>query len=175
MNAYLAGALGGTLATVPMTVVMEVLFRRLPSNLRYPLPPREVTMAVAHRAGLAGRMSEQTRAGTSLTAHFGYGLLTGALYPLTTRRRPRHPLLHGSLYGLVVWALSYFGWIPALRLLATPLRHPPPRRRLMIAAHLVWGAAVALVTFRLVEPEPRPLLYGFHDRRRRDTARQLPG
>lgn len=175
MNPYLAGAVGGTLGTIPMTAVMEVLFRRLPSNLRYPLPPREVTMAVAHRAGLSGQMSEQAPAGTSLAAHFGYGLLTGSLYPLTIRRRPRHPLLHGSLYGLIVWTLSYFVWIPAFRLLTNPLRHPPPRRRLMIAAHLVWGAALALVTFRLVEAEPSPLLRGFHDRRRRETARPLPG
>lgn len=146
MNPYGAGALGGTLATVPMTLVMETLFRRLPRRQRYPLPPREITAALAHRAGgLDRRASDTTLTAASLLAHLGYGALTGALYPLLRRRQPRHPLLHGAAYGVGVWALSYLGWVPAAGILRPASRHPAHRRRLMIAAHLVWGVATAAV------------------------------
>lgn len=147
---YLAGAIGGTLATAPMTVAMELLFRRLPPSQQYPLPPRELTMAIASRTGLASMMpSERARVGATLAAHFGYGLFAGALYPLTFRRQPRHPLLHGSLYGIAVWVLSYFGWVPALKILKPASEHPRQRRWLMIVVHLLWGAVTAGVTLAL--------------------------
>ena len=37
------GAMAGFLATIPMTIAMELLHRRLPWTQRYPLPPREIT------------------------------------------------------------------------------------------------------------------------------------
>jgi hypothetical protein len=35
------------------------------------------------------------------------------------------------------------GWIPAVGTLEPATEHPPRRNALMIAAHLVWGAATA--------------------------------
>lgn len=178
LNPYLAGGIGGTLATVPMTVAMELLFRRLPSSQQYPLPPRELTMAIASRTETERIMpDERTRVGATLAAHFGYGALAGALYPLTFGRRPRHPLLHGSAYGIAVWALSYLGWVPALKILKPANQHPRQRRWLMIAAHVVWGMATAGITLALIntnrepahKPKPpresQPLFSGFREPR----------
>jgi hypothetical protein len=44
---------------------------------------------------------------------------------------------------------SYLGWIPALRLPQPATEEPPPRTGLMIAAHVVWGAAAAALLRRL--------------------------
>ncbi len=148
MNRYLAGAIGGLLATVPMTLVMEALHRRLPRDQRYPLPPREITEDMLHKAGLDDAFDDTQQGELSLLSHFGYGAITGALYPVTCEK-VEHPLVYGSAYGVAVWAASYYGWIPALRILAPPHRHPAQRRRLMIAAHLVWGAGAVWLGERL--------------------------
>lgn len=47
MNALAAGALGGLLATAPMTVIMTRLFQKLQLSEQYPLPPREVAEVFA--------------------------------------------------------------------------------------------------------------------------------
>lgn len=43
MNSLVASAIGGLLATAPMTVVMTTLFQKLQRSEQYPLPPREIT------------------------------------------------------------------------------------------------------------------------------------
>lgn len=148
MNRYLAGAIGGLLATIPMTLVMEGLYRRLPREERYPLPPREITQNLLREVGHDRRLSEDRLIELSLLLHFAYGGATGALYPLATRHMT-HPLIHGSGYGLAVWAASYLGWIPALGILAPATRQPIRRRRLMLLAHVVWGGATVLIGERL--------------------------
>ncbi|WP_187774673.1 hypothetical protein [Billgrantia pellis] len=148
MNRYLAGAIGGLLATVPMTLAMEALYRRLPREERYPLPPREITQGIVHKVQPDAPLDDERHAELSLLSHFGYGAFAGALYPIT-RHEIAHPLVYGSAYGVAVWAASYFGWIPALNILAPPHRHPANRRRLMIAVHLVWGASTVWIGERL--------------------------
>jgi uncharacterized membrane protein YagU involved in acid resistance len=124
-----------------MTLVMMALFRRLPPEQRYPLPPRLITEDVAERAGADPVMHDTALTGATLAAHFGYGAATGALFPFIVRRYPL--ALVGPAYGLAVWAASYLGWIPALRILPPATRHPGERNALMLMAHVVWGAALA--------------------------------
>jgi uncharacterized membrane protein YagU involved in acid resistance len=145
MRPCFAGAVGGTLATVPMTAVMVALHRRLSPAEQFPLPPREITQQVAQRAGLDSHLAERQRTDLSLLAHFGYGAATGALQAVLFPK-PRHPLLQGSAYGLAVWAISYLGWIPAAGILRPATEHPRRRRRLMLLAHIVWGGVAACVT-----------------------------
>lgn len=161
MNRYLAGAVGGLLASVPMTLAMTGLFRRLPEDDQYPLPPREITDEVMRRAGYQGQLSEAQLTGLSLAAHFGYGGLTGALYPAVTdavssgqlRRHPGYQLVFGGVYGVAIWAGSYLGWIPALRILGSATVQPSPRRRLMVGVHLIWGATAVLICEQLVRQD----------------------
>jgi hypothetical protein len=76
----------------------------------------------------------------TLAAHFAYGALTGAIFALGRHRGAGA----GAAWGLAVWAGSYLGWIPAARLLTPATRHPRRRNALMLAAHGVWGAALAV-------------------------------
>lgn len=142
MRKLVRGAIAGAIATAPMTLVMIGLFRRLPPEQRYPLPPRLITEEVAARTGAEPVMHDAALTGATLAAHFAYGAATGALFPLVARRG--HPLaLVGPAYGLAVWAASYLGWIPALHILPPATQHPAKRNALMLTAHVVWGSALA--------------------------------
>jgi uncharacterized membrane protein YagU involved in acid resistance len=139
------GALAGVVATVPMTVAMELMHRQLPAHERYPLPPREIMMEVAEEAGVKEQMDEPERIGMTLAAHFGYGAAVGALYAPLARRLPLPPALGGAAYGFIVWAGSYLGLLPAMGILRPATEHPPRRNALMITAHLIWGAAAGVL------------------------------
>lgn len=138
----LGGAIAGTVATVPMTLVMVALYRTLPAPGRAPLPPVRITAEMARRAGARETLRGRGLIAGALAAHFGYGAVTGALYPLLFPAR-HDSLALGAVYGVGVWILSYLGWIPAARILEPATRHPPQRNLLMIVAHVVWGAALA--------------------------------
>ncbi|WFP65713.1 MULTISPECIES: hypothetical protein [unclassified Mesorhizobium] len=128
----LLGILAGVAATMAMTATMRRLHAILPDDERYPLPPRELvdnSVVAADEDGLRSK---------TLLAHFGFGGFTGALFALLPAIRG-----DGVVYGLGVWALSYFGWIPAARILAPAHRHAFRRNSLMIAAHIVWGLTLS--------------------------------
>ena len=82
-----------------------------------------------------------------MLAHFGYGAATGAAFAAATGSRDPAA---GAAYGVLVWAGSYLGWIPAAGILRPAWEHPARRNLLMIAVHLVWGASMAL-TLRELE------------------------
>ena len=146
MNSTLAGSLAGFAATAPMTAVMLALHRRLPRWERYPLPPRQITMRVADQAGVKHEMDEDQRTAATYAAHFGYGLGAGALYGLLAPHLPGAPAAKGVGFGLAVWAGSYLGWLPAANVLPPATDEPAERNAVMIAAHLVWGAATGVLT-----------------------------
>jgi len=135
----LLGALAGLVGTAAMTAAMRALHRRLPPQQRYPLPPREIVQEVLPEPA-ERRMAEGHRQSLTMAAHFGYGAATGALY--AAARPPASPTL-GALYGVLVWGVSYLGWIPGARILEPATQHPGRRNGLMIACHLVWGATMA--------------------------------
>lgn len=176
MNRYLAGAVAGALATVPMTLVMIALHRRLPRRQRYPLPPRQITANVAARVGAGRLLTGDRMTAATLAAHFGYGAAVGSLYAVLADGRRAKNLYAGGAYGVAVWALSYLGWIPALRILPPATRHPMPRNALMLLSHLVWGAALAgsnAFILRLRASKNTPYLPSAADPTRR-SARQIP-
>ncbi len=132
MRRLVFGGLAGIAATVAMTAAMRRFHSLLDENRQYPLPPREII----DRMGLDH--DERTARDRTVLAHFGYGALTGALFAVLPRLRGG-----GAAFGLGIWAVSYFGWIPALRILSPANRHPRQRNLLMTAAHVVWGVVLA--------------------------------
>jgi hypothetical protein len=50
---------------------------------------------------------------------------------------------------VAVWAGSYLGWLPAAGILSPATEHPARRNALMIASHVVWGAAAGVIVERL--------------------------
>lgn len=151
MNRYLAGAVGGLLATVPMTVAMVSLHRTLPRDEQYPLPPREITEDLVARSPVNKPLQDETMSKLTLTAHFTYGAAAGALYGALLHQRP-HSVVRGASFGVAVWTASYLGWIPAAKVLKPATQHPWRRNLLMLAVHCVWGASAASLARRLAEP-----------------------
>ncbi len=150
------GGISGTLATFPMTVAMSALHRRLPPEEKYPLPPRLITMNLASRTGMASEMDEQERYTVTLAAHYGYGFGMGLLYGALVSDKT-HPVTKGIAFGLTVWTVSYLGLLPAIGLFRPATQQPMRRNALMIAAHVVWGAAFGLLQSALQKRRRRKI------------------
>ena len=148
MNKFLAGSLAGLVATAPMTASMLLMHRHLPWRERYPLPPRQITEEVAEHVGIEDQLNEPSLSAATVAGHFGYGAVAGAIYPLGAPKLPGHPVLRGVLFGLAVWTGSYLGWLPVTGILSSATGHPARRNALMIAAHVVWGAALGALVER---------------------------
>lgn len=150
MRDTVAGAIAGTIATLPMTIAMEAIHRRLPpSQRREPIPPRQLTMLAADAAGLEHRMGEPLRQAATMASHFGYGSAAGGAYAAVQPRLPGSPAVRGILFGLGIWAISYLGWIPAAGVLPSARRWPAGRNFMMIVTHVVWGGFTGILTDRL--------------------------
>ncbi len=147
----LEGALSGLIATAPMSVLMLVGYRVLPRSEQYELPPRRITERLVSRSHPTRRVPSEAVSVATLVGHFGYGAASGAAYGALTPRPQEVSSLRGAGFGLAVWAGSYFGWLPAAKILPAPTRKPAGRNVLMVAAHLVWGSATGILARWLAE------------------------
>jgi len=158
MNRIAAGALAGLVATLPVTAMVVALRAILPRREQYALPPREITIEVADKAGLEPeRLPEPTRHAATTIAHYSFGALAGAAYAPVAERLPNggSPALKGVAWGLVVWTTTYLGVLPAADILRPATEHPARRNALMIAAHVVWGGVTGVLAERLAGDEDR--------------------
>lgn len=141
------GGVAGTLATLPMSGLIWSA-RRLGLYHRSPAPEAVATRLAQRVTGKRAATAPQRRLLTSLT-HVGFGSGAGALYGTTARLRPPS-VWTGMLFGLALWLISYKGWIPALGLLPAPEDDEQGHAVTMVAAHLVYGGTLGLVTRRLL-------------------------
>ncbi len=132
---------------MPMTLVMVAVERALAPTAQ-PLAPKQIVSKFVRRAN-AGQISRRKRNLAGWIAHFAFGTATGAIYPLVFSRIAAPAPLKGGLYGVAVWAISYLGWLPAARILPPATQQSKRRNFSLVAAHLVWGAAVGLLVNRL--------------------------
>ena len=150
LRAAAAGALGGAAATVAMSAVMVAALK---TGLMSEMPPQEIAVKSVDRAGAGDEVAHDEKRDLGWLAHFGFGAAAGALYGVLRQRLPTPgpAAVHGSVYALGVWAVSYLGWIPALRLLPPATDDEPGRQPAMVAAHVVFGGLLGA----LVEPALR--------------------
>jgi hypothetical protein len=141
----LAGAVAGLLATVPMTVAMEAMFRRLPQCERYALPPSQLTARVIEHGEMGRRLPRRPHTALTLAVHFAIGTAGGAAAGPLVRRLPLPRPFTGMLAGIGVWATGYLVSLPSLGIIRMTTKWPASRRRLMFVAHLVWGGALGVM------------------------------
>jgi uncharacterized membrane protein YagU involved in acid resistance len=141
----ISGAVAGLVATVPMTVAMGMLYRLLPREEQGPLPPQQITDALAHRAGARDGVDETTVGRAAIVNHLGFGAATGAAFGMVAPRVPMATPVSGILFALTVWTVSYAGWIPKAGLMPHANEQPAGRNALMIASHVVWGASMGML------------------------------
>jgi hypothetical protein len=119
------------------------MFAAQRTGLMGQMPPQKITSRLLHRAG--GAPGESVERVAAALAHIAFGAAAGVAFAETlevTGRPPSVPL--GLLYGAFVWGFSYTVPIPALGLMAPPPKDRPGRPQSMLAAHLVYGSALAL-------------------------------
>ena len=139
----LTGAAAGSIGTVPMTLFMFGAHRLLPGWQKYALPPEKITQEAAERADI--ELDKPQLLGASLVAHLGYGASMGSLYNTFARKVELPAIVKGAVFGVVVWAASYLGWLPVANFSVGAPEEPIKRNILMIGAHIIWGVTTALV------------------------------
>jgi uncharacterized membrane protein YagU involved in acid resistance len=142
MQIFARGALAGLAATIPMTAVIGA--GRAAGLMATP-PPVEITENVAEQAGAdPDRQSPEFQAAW-LAAHLGYGAACGVIFAAIRPVLPRSDLAAGILFGAAVWGVSYISLMPSLNLYPSAQDDSNQRKAVMIAAHAVFGAALASV------------------------------
>jgi len=118
-----------------------------------------IVMKISERAGLMGqqppkRIVERGMASAGEPpnpdavdalagiAHLVFGTVSGAVFGLVISSQPRIAHRFAMPWALAIWLVSYFGWIPALRLLPPPPQDRPGRAWTMLVAHVVYGATL---------------------------------
>jgi putative membrane protein len=97
-------------------------------------------MDLLSRVNLKQHMNRKQRKRATWVAHVAYGTGLGAAYGTVSRAIPLPPVVKGVIFGLLVWAGSYLGWLPAFDVSGSAPDQPMRRNLLMIGAHAVWGA-----------------------------------
>jgi hypothetical protein len=139
----LRGAVAGALATAPMSAVMVGAKQ---FGLMGGMPPEKITSTVLRRSGIHPSEGQQDAAATVL--HVGFGTAAGAVFGLMAPKRLIARIPAGMAYGAAVWGVSYMGWVPAFGIMPPADRDRRDRQFVMLAGHLVYGTALALMVGR---------------------------
>jgi len=140
------GALGGSVATIPMSIVM---FGAQKLGMLPVMPPEEITDDVASLAGVD--LDEGSRNVLSTISHVGYGTAAGAVYGMLIPVRAQG-VGSGIAFGVALYSGSYRGWLPALGLNPSGQGRPNARSGAMLLSHVVFGAVLGGIAGRTTRP-----------------------
>jgi hypothetical protein len=153
------GALAGGAATVAMSAVQ---FPTAVAAGRRP-PPLEISHRL-HR-GFGRRPDPPTVLLKGLALHLAFGTACGALYATFAPRRLRE--LTATAYAGLLYAGSYRGLLPAMRLHPHSGKDDTSRQVGNLVAHLVYGVTLAEM-LRWTDPDDRD---DVDDEAKHDAAR----
>ena len=136
-----AGLAGGLIGSVLMAGPFLVAHRS--GTMRTP-PPARITRSLLARFGL--RADREAVDALTAVAHLGFGATAGAIYGAVAPRvdSAARAVVLGMAYGTGIYAVSYAGWVPALRLMPPPDRDQPQRQAVTLVNHWLFGATLAL-------------------------------
>lgn len=154
LRSGVAGTLAGLAGVAAMTATMELYYRLLPQDERWPLEPSLIVSRVTPSRLRGGEQGTQRHQALTLAAHVGYGAASGAAYALTMGKAPLPTPIKGLGFGLGLFAVSYLGWLPTAGILRPATAYPASRNAGLIAAHLVYGAVTAFITDALTRNLP---------------------
>jgi uncharacterized membrane protein YagU involved in acid resistance len=154
-RAALAGALGGVAGGVAMTVLITQVAPRVAPKSMLPDTPAPVkTVRWAEReVGRPQALSGKSEQAAAMAAHLAYSAVTGAGYGLARSSLPAVREVPapaaGALFGLLVWAASFQGLLPALGVKEATTAHPPKRWPAPLMGHAVFGVVTAAVAAKV--------------------------
>lgn len=158
-----AGALVGCIGSMIMTTLQEPGLPRLlsPAWRPHDFVPRQVVRWLEHRTKRVSLRTRQQETAAAVVAHLGYGAAMGALYGAVygalrsgVPGRGAGPSTAGAVWGLVVWAAGYEGWLPATGVRPATTEHPPREWPVPVANHVLYGMVVAHAFERVRERRP---------------------
>ncbi len=110
------------------------------------MPPRLISDRFLEAVRMKQKTPPRGRRVLAAALHFLFGGTCGALLgaasaalPIRSRRATMGTAL---AYAAGIWAASYAGWVPALRVLPPPHHDRKDRQTAMLLAHLVYGATL---------------------------------
>jgi hypothetical protein len=148
-TAAIRGTVAGLLATALMSALMMVGKR---FGLVGGVPPEKITAKLLNKGGI--RRSSKQQDALATAAHFAFGAAGGTMFGPISRRVPIPRVPLGVAYGTAIWAVSYKGWVPWLRVMPPAERDRRDRQAVMLAGHIVYGAALGLLMGRKPEKPP---------------------
>jgi uncharacterized membrane protein YagU involved in acid resistance len=151
-----AGAVGGVAGGIAMTVLItKVAPHVLPADMRPSKPaPQKAVEWAERQVGKPQALAQRPEDAVALAGHLAYSAVTGAGYGLarhalgSTAERLPVPAT-GVLFGLVVWAASFEGLLPALGVKKRTTQHPPKRWLSPLMGHSVFGVVTAVLSTAL--------------------------
>ncbi len=149
-------SVAGFVATIPMSYFMNWGDGWKLTRPGTSLPPRKITEeSVQPVEEFAEQsLSSKTIDRATYAAHFGYGATVGSLFGLKRRDEPfAKNVCSGILFGIAVWVVSYFGWLPAIESRAAGVRQTRRVNFIMFFAHVVWGASLGACSYPLQKVE----------------------
>ena len=148
------GAVAGSVAAACMTVIRMTARRRRIIEKTIPQAAEEW---LAHRTGLGRNAHPVVHHLTDQAMHLCYGAALGVGYALTSRGRSPHTLARGLVYGVASWIGGSWVLLPLLRAKQAAWRKHPAENAVDALAHLVFGAATAIVADELsAQPDRGP-------------------
>lgn len=140
------GAAAGVAATATMSLVMYAAQR---AGLVTKQPPAHLSESMLEAAG-APPESEPARRAVVTVGHLGFGGAAGALFSLARRAAPSSlaTVPGGIAWGLLVWLVSYAGWVPALRIMPPPPADSRGRQLTLLAGHVTYGGTLGALLAR---------------------------
>ena len=120
-------------------------------------PPRTVSRNAEEAAGVYEPLPQPAFEASWVGQHFAYGTAAGMVYALARKQwKLADPVPAGPLFGVALWAFGYVGWLPATGLYPPPSAEPMRRVATLIAAHLIYGTATAVMLHRLSQTDRNP-------------------
>jgi len=118
------------------------VFEPVEPEQRHEQPTQTIARRFKEHLVQAGPLANSERA--AQVVHLAFGSAWGGVYGLVAGSMPRAASLRGGLaFGAAVWLLSDDILLPAFKLAAWPQHYPVKTHLYAIAAHAVYGAAVA--------------------------------
>lgn len=165
LAAFCGGIVAGFVGSVAQSLFFAATKKITPApapDAFEPVEPEQrdemPTQTIARRAKeqLLQRGPLQHKDAAGQLVHLAFGSAWGGVYGLVAGSMPRLSNLKGGLgFGMLVWMKSDNVILPLFRLSAWPQHYPVKMHLYAIAAHAVYGAAVA-ATFDALERAATP-------------------
>jgi uncharacterized membrane protein YagU involved in acid resistance len=147
MSRAVWGALAGVAGGLAMTLMIQkVAPNVLPEALQPDgFAPKKAVEWTEAKAGRPETLSERQEMTAAMVGHLGYSAAAGAVYGIARENLRRAPApLTGAALGLVLWGLSFEGWMPAVGIMERTTDKPMTKWPAPIMGHVLYGVVTAL-------------------------------